>query len=779
MNAFQVIASHSGISAIFDNRYPERKDITDGTCRFGGLAYTLKSEDITTADKPEFVPYNDHIAGYDSCQEIDGRTVLVNHEHHARLTVTSLPDRLILDLSCDSSDVSACGLFLALNFMSCKNGDWQSQFLISSPYHTADKKHFLHYFTRPDGNHLACIPETEIDGYRINYSPYLSGHFIRGMELLSQFDRAYSRPERGSRRVKLHLIPVSSYPEALSAAAALWNIPWLYYDTAATCLGQPFTFEKSSDTDSIRIIAPSGKCEMITGNCYLPKEYGIHTAIPYSGTKPGADCSFFVRDELMEMHRRACASLPDDRCNLIGTAADGTPIWKPPYLYYRNYEDFNLCEHGMWCWSLLRYMRLAGICEPYASQVRNYLRIVTAEEGGLSLNACSMLPSSGYATKNSTRIQEAYNGVNILLDAYRVFGEREYLEFAVRALTARLESDMDENGGIFRHGSDGATAETADYTTVTCLVFPVVDMALLLQEEKDPRSSFFRDAAEHIADYVVRRGLSFPTEGGQHPEVNPEMEEGSMSCSALTVLYVAAHITAKPEYLQYAHDILAVHDAYTVHTPHPVMFASSLRWWETIWEGNSDGPAVCFGHAWSLWRAEAQFLYGILCKDDARLLDSYNGFMGNYAKEDAQGNMYAIYQYEPISSGAIAANGNEVDHTDCEGFPKRPDHTLSRYLFVRDFECWYKTAAVLVINGRKHFLNCHMENGILVIDAPAFENLYLSDDIGRLQMRCSTNDKGSSNNANIIDRLPHIISKKYFTRHTEEDGTIIVERQIP
>ena len=40
------------ITAIFDRRYSEPVDITDGTGRFGHLAYTLREQDINTEEKP-------------------------------------------------------------------------------------------------------------------------------------------------------------------------------------------------------------------------------------------------------------------------------------------------------------------------------------------------------------------------------------------------------------------------------------------------------------------------------------------------------------------------------------------------------------------------------------------------------------------------------------------------------------------------------------------------------------------------------------------------------
>ena len=67
--------------------------------------------------------------------------------------------------------------------------------------------------------------------------------------------------------------------------------------------------------------------------------------------------------------------------------------------------------------------------------------------------------------------------------------------------------------------------------------------------------------------------------------------------------------------------------------------------------------------------------------------------------------MYAIYQYEPISSGALAENGESVDFSDRTGFPKRHDMTLSRYSFARGYDTWLNTVAVLpdrVIGGYRH-----------------------------------------------------------------------------
>lgn len=731
MTVFKMNYTDSQIHTIYDQRYDLPVDITDGTGRFGQLVYTLKSEDIAKSSKPEFIPYVEHYASYDTCMRGKDYVTMKNHEFSTILKVIEEQEQIILDMDCTSDKVSCCGMFLPLNFLSCKNGKKEQQFLVSSPYHTADKKHWMYYFTRPDGNNLVLIVEGELEGYKINYSPYLAGHYIRGFSFLWRLDRVYHTVAENELKMRVHIIPVKTYEEAMQWAMSIWNIPAIYYNMASVRIGEQFKFNTTGSVDMVHVVSPSGKEMELHDSFFTAEEYGIHQLIPYSQGKAGMDVSVFAWDDKNDMYRRAMDSLICDHTNVIGYSSQNIAIWRPPHLFYRGFSDHNLCEHGMWCWAMLRYMRLHGTVKEYVEEVENFLHIVMAEKGGYTNHACSILEEQGYLTKDSTRMQEAYNGVNILLDAWRVFGEAKYLEFAIATLTARLDADMNEFGGLMRHGSDGTTAEVADYTTVTCMVFPVVDMALALKELGDNRYKLFESAAIKIADYIVQRGFSFPTEGGEHPEVNEELEEGSVSCSALTVCYVAAHLCRKQEYLDFAKKILELHDAFSVYTPHPVMFRSSLRWWETIWEGDSDGPAVCFGHAWSLWRAEAQFWYGMLCFDKTRLLDSYNGFMGNYAKEELDGTMYTIYQYEPMSGGALATEGTEMDYSVHEGFPTRADETLSRYLFARDFECWQSSAAVFELDGIVYFLGCHTECGEFVSEGTNLKRIYLDMPEGR------------------------------------------------
>ena len=62
---FSLEVKNGQINRIYDNRYSEPVDITDGTGRFGYLAYTLKSEDINQQLHPGSMPFNEKHMGYD------------------------------------------------------------------------------------------------------------------------------------------------------------------------------------------------------------------------------------------------------------------------------------------------------------------------------------------------------------------------------------------------------------------------------------------------------------------------------------------------------------------------------------------------------------------------------------------------------------------------------------------------------------------------------------------------------------------------------------------
>ena len=56
------------------------------------------------------------------------------------------------------------------------------------------------------------------------------------------------------------------------------------------------------------------------------------------------------------------------------------------------------------------------------------------------------------------------------------------------------------------------------------------------------------------------------------------MEDGSISCTALSLLYYCAKIERKEEYIVKAKEILDIHESWVINTPIAPMYRSSLRW---------------------------------------------------------------------------------------------------------------------------------------------------------------------------------------------------------
>ena len=63
-----------------------------------------------------------------------------------------------------------------------------------------------------------------------------------------------------------------------------------------------------------------------------------------------------------------------------------------------------------------------------------------------------------------------------------------------------------------------------------------------------------------MAEYLYQRGMDFSTEGGSTDLAEREMEDGSISCTALSLLYYCKNLKKEDRYIQRAKEILDVHD---------------------------------------------------------------------------------------------------------------------------------------------------------------------------------------------------------------------------
>lgn len=640
---------------IFENSDFFNAVMVDDVC----VSYTLKTDDIKMQKKVECTPYV-------SRKEYFDRDMYAPNTK-SRLFVQEKDGGVEMFLKTDSDELSEFGLYLPFNFMSkLDGGDWQDQFLFNSPYASEDNSYIYAYFTSPNGRNIMLVADSPVDGWKIDYSTYAGGHFFGNFKLLANFDKAYGT---GSKRKELllRLFEVADFKEGLKRVAQTLGLPVAYYERNAGKLGEKAEIFIVGEAD-----------EVVCGERKYPVKNGVATVeltkrgdnrfTPFYQGKKGLDCTVYAFNSLATLYKESMDSV----CESDLRETDG-----------------NLCEHQCWAAAMLRYMLKFGGDKEYENKIKKLLAIITEtdEEQAkiyhditiFNRKQANGLPA--WHIYGSCRIQEQLFGVTILLDAYKYFGDELYLTYAVNALNTLIDCYQSEKGGFFTAYGGGEN----DYSTVCCPMIPIVDMANYFKHKDEKLAEKYRESAVKLARYLNERGYSFPTETEYTEEATEEHEDGSISCTALALLYYCAKIEYNNTYVQTALEILKIHEAWVVKTPISQAYRSSLRWWETRWEGDKDGPALCLGHAWSIWRAEADYWAYVATGDEKWLNNALCGFYGNFAKINEKGQSFSVYQADYITGGGFLP-GVKVRYEIAPKFPRQTDSGLSRYVWIRAAE---------------------------------------------------------------------------------------------
>lgn len=635
---------------------PEYAELKNKYCTDDlSVSYTLKTDDITKGAKPQGTPYLSRKGIFDE----NG----INSETKSKLVVRKTSDGYYASLRTSSDDLSEFGLNLPLKFMGKKNcGGWKKQYLFNSPYNSVDNKHIFCYLTNPEGDNLLILSVGRSDGWKMDYSLFSGGQYFDNLKFLASFDKAYNGS--GSRWLKLIFLPVSSYKEGLKKVSEIKKLPVAFYEKSYVKLGEKLRIDVYGNFDYVRV----GDKNFANLGGYAevePPREGLLTATPHTRENAGIDCTIYAYKSINELFFKSMQTVSKE------DLATG---------------DGNLCEWKCYVSAILRYMQRFGKDESLIEKIKGALGTITERDERKAKDRETIFYKArkgypAYNVFNSNRVQEQFFGIGILLDAYKFFGEKLYLDYAVNALDSVLQHHLSESGAIETFMEWSKTTE--DYTTVCCLIIPVIETAEFLKDRMPEKSKEYYAAAEKMAKHVYDRGIFFPTETLTQDEAEPFIEEGSMSCSALTLLYFCAKVERKEEYIARAKEILDMHDSWVVKTHKAPMFFSSLRWWETKWEGDKDGNALCMGHAWTIWRAEADFWYYKLTGDEVYFEKAKNGFMSNFSKIDGLGRSYACYQPDYITGGGFTDKCEDVNFRIVNGFPKQTDSGLSRYVWSR------------------------------------------------------------------------------------------------
>ncbi len=647
---------------IVDIRCPNDKIINGDEI---SVCYTLKTDDITTGKKPSCTPYQDR---KDNLVFDNG--ALFGKNTNSTLKVREQENGLIFELSTEANDISEYGINLPINFMGKLNGGgFENQFLFNSPYtyENSDIKYF--YLTKPNGNNLLIAILSQANGWKMDYSPHSWGHYFINLKLLSSFDKAYGK-KRNDNYLKFAIFPVTTFDSCLDTLAKLYDAPILDYEISGGELGAKIKLKAYGSPDSI-IEAHNGEKALLPySEEYIIKNEGETTLIPLKNGKIGAPVSVYGYKSLIGLYKKSMDTVDLD---LI-----------------EKHTDSNLCEHQSWASAMLRFLikykdKLTSTeVQAYEEKLLSLLDIMTEQDNNKAIPRRTILnvPHDEFISYNvykSKRVQELSAGIIILLDAYKYFGDKKYLDYVKGATTCLIFYYQKEDGRI---EIDWGNSKE-DYTTVCAPIIPITDVYNYLKDTDQGFANMCKESAAKIAEFLYKRGLKFPTEGGKSNETEEEMEDGSISCTALSLLYYCKNIAKNEQYIKKAKEILDLHESWVIKTPIAGMHGSTLRWWETGWEGDGDGPAICAGHAWSIWRGEADYLYYELTGDKAYLTKATNTFMTNLSKINQKGESYAIYNPDMINGGGFHCDTSKINFKVAPKFPTIKDSGMSRYVWIR------------------------------------------------------------------------------------------------
>ena len=643
---------------LYDGR--RRDDILFDKQAFS-VCYTRLSDDITVGPKPANTPYLDRRGElqYDGEKFSDAETGTV-------MTFEAFHDGILFSMRSDASDLSEYGVNLSFNFMGKLNGGgWQNQFLFNTPYISQDRSVLYVYLTKPNGAHLCVTVPGGAAGWKMDYSPYLGGQYFLNLKLLANFDRAYRAPRREN-VLTFCIFPVEDFSDCLQKLADIYAVPFLDYDISGGRVGTSVRLKAYGEIDRLLISNAGNVREEAFDPCFTVDCTGETEITPLCKGVKGAPVTVYGYEDLTDLYKRSM-----DTVDLAVVAQ----------------TDGNLCEHQCWAAAMLRFLlRYRDRLFPeeisdYEQKLKSLLRVVTETDIRKAVprrtildHACGEYPA--YNIFQSRRIKEEFFGITLLLDAYRYFQDETYYRYAVCTTDSLIEHYQKPDGRFETNGED--------YSTVCCVMIPLADMANFLVRRDKARSERYFAAASRLAAYLYERGTSFPTEGGSAEGLaEPVMEDGSTSCTALALLYYCLRVREDRKYLARAKEVLDLHENWVMRAPVCQMKASSLRWWETKWEGDADGPAICAGHAWTIWRAEADFLYYRLTGEQSYLRRAWNGFMTNLSKIDETGRSYSIYNPDMINGGGFADRADDVVFRIANRFADRQDCGLSRYVWIR------------------------------------------------------------------------------------------------
>lgn len=684
----------------------------DEQTAFGTLIYTKRSI-------PPRIGPNDSPMGVDSVilqefrafapvvAEGENRIVCQNPVTHHRLTYELAEDHFDLWLDADIADANQVALDLYVPFKDLRqNEPAENHFNPKTLYRSEDRSLCYVYLERAYAPNMLIVALTPSAGWRLLYTDV---NPVGGLQMIARFDDNLDpTAAKGAVRFGVRVLFPKTLEEARSTIARQMGIPVVRAPILSGEVGKVLEFTVEGPVAGAELKVPDGTIqplalrsigpELHMGQVRLDTE-GFSLVRAWNAAGAGSDMVLQASAPMLQVLARATPKItpefgsgaesgywatalciarrligPDTRSDgmlhsqlvtmgMQGLTVAGPPLAPPPEVAKAHLAYY---ERGVYCSARHdgKWFHPMPIPEPHV------------------WGAKTLAPFNLY---RCGRVQEAFSFLTTYVEAARAFGNEAFYEHAVRVALATVRDHVDERGCINSWYAQNDPLPH-DYTTV---IAPLVDLVFLVGEMErrgDGRAAELRQAGIRVADFLVRRGLFFPTEGAaQHRRW---MEDGSISCTALSLIYAYWHLERKPAYLEMAKQVLAYHENWRLDVPDARVMDSTFRYWESLWENDGEGHAINAGHPWTLWRAEAAFYLGMATGDAKTLVQSYNGYRTNLCKFMPDGTAYGSF-----TPDYLPRRLRWMGLAHC--YPKTPDHSISFYLWARLTDTWMRTVAVI------------------------------------------------------------------------------------
>ncbi len=220
------------------------------------FSYTYLTDDITKGERSaDTTPYDSREGAFTHIVNFKQNAVVFNSQDgQTTLTLENKNDIVHLHLSTLREDYSEFGLNMPFNFMGKFNGGGHTnQYLFNSPYISEDNEIKFCYLSNSNGRNLVVLFLDDADGWKVEYSKFLGGHYFDSLKCLASFDRAYKMGGT-NKTLSLAMFIVKDFNECLERVSSILRVPMLSYEKS-------YTFDGKGE------LTVHGKCDKVEMVC--------------------------------------------------------------------------------------------------------------------------------------------------------------------------------------------------------------------------------------------------------------------------------------------------------------------------------------------------------------------------------------------------------------------------------------------------------------------------------------------------------------------------------